>query len=85
VQGREIWVNSCACCHQGPGRIFGGSKCPQPFPVIQAIAGYSPDFFKKYVRNPKAMMAEALMEPHPHYTDAQLDELIGFITADAKK
>jgi hypothetical protein len=37
------------------------------------------------VRNPKAMMAEALMEAHPHYTDAQLDDLIAFITADAKK
>jgi cytochrome c2 len=85
VQGREIWVNSCACCHQGPGGIFAGTKCEQPFPVIQAIAGYNQDFFKKYVRDPKAMMAEAMMEAHPHYTDAQFDRLIAFITADGKK
>lgn len=85
VEGREIWVNSCACCHQGPGGMFSGTKCKQPFPVIQAIASFNPDFFRKYVRDPKAMMAEAKMEAHPHYTDAELDRLIAFITADGKK
>jgi hypothetical protein len=85
VQGREIWVNSCACCHQGPGRIFGGTKSEQPFSVIQSIAGYNTDFFKKYVRNPKSLMPAAMMEAHPHYTDTQLDLLIAFITADGKK
>jgi len=85
AQGREIWVNSCACCHQGPGGMYSGTKCPQPFPVIQAIAGYNTDFFKKYVRAPKSLVPEALMEAHPHYTDEQLDELVAFITADRKK
>jgi cytochrome c1 len=85
VQGREIWINSCACCHEGPGQIFSGTKCNQPFPVVQAIAGYNPDFFKKYVRDPQTMMAGAMMEAHPHYTDPQLEVLIAFITADGKK
>jgi cytochrome c2 len=53
--------------------------------VVQAIAGYNPGFFKNYVHNPRAMMPEAVMEAHPHYTDAQLDDLIAFITADGKK
>jgi hypothetical protein len=31
VQGRQIWINSCASCHQGPGGIFGGTKSDRPF------------------------------------------------------
>ncbi len=85
VQGREIWVNSCTCCHEGPGKMFAGTKCAQPFPVVQAIAGYNADFFKKYVHNPQAMMDGALMEAHPHYTDPEIAQLIAFITAEGKK
>ena len=80
--GREIWINSCACCHAGPGGTFGGYKSGRPFPVLAAYAGYDKPYFKGYVRNPKAMSASAKMEAHPHYTDAQLDELIAFITAE---
>ena len=80
--GREIWINSCACCHPGPGGTFGGYKSGRPFPVLAAYAGYDQPYFKKYVRNPKAVSASAKMEAHPHYTDAQLDQLIAFITAE---
>ncbi len=84
VAGREIWINSCASCHRGPAGTFGGTKSDRPFEVLAAIAGYSPDYFKKYVHNPQAVMAGAKMEPHPHYTDAQLDALIAFIVAESK-
>ncbi len=79
--GRETWINSCACCHAGPAQTFGGTKSAQPFAVVQAIAGWNPGFFKKYVRDPEALIPTATMEPHPHYTDAQLSALIAFVTA----
>jgi hypothetical protein len=79
--GREIWVNSCASCHPGPSGTFGGTKSGMPFPVIAAIAGSDRAFFMKYVRNPKSIIATAKMEPHPHYTDGELSDLISFITA----
>ena len=82
--GRDNWINSCACCHQGPAQIFGGTKSDQPFAVVQAIAGWNPVFFKKFVREPKAMLPGATMEAHPHYSEAQLDALIAFITAGSK-
>lgn len=85
VAGREIWVNSCACCHQGPGGMFGGVKSGQPFPVVAAIACCNQPFFKLYVRAPKQANPSAKMEAHPHYTDGQLEALIAFITADGKK
>jgi hypothetical protein len=83
--GREIWVNSCACCHQGPDGTFGGAKSEQLFPVVAAIGCCNHPFFKLYVRSPKQVNPNATMEAHPHYTDAQLEALIAFITADGRK
>lgn len=82
--GREIWINSCASCHHGPGSTFGGTKSDRPFEVLAAHAGYNAAYFKKYVRAPKTAMPGATMEAHPHYTDAQLAELIAFIVAEPK-
>jgi hypothetical protein len=79
--GREIWINSCASCHQGPAGIFGGTKAERPFEVIAAYAGFDRPFFMKYVRDPKSLVPCAKMEPHPHYTDEELSGLIAFITA----
>jgi cytochrome c2 len=80
-KGRDIWINSCASCHQGPGGIFGGTKAGRPFEVIAAYAGYNRAYFMKYVRDPKSLVPSASMEPHPHYTDVELADLIEFITA----
>jgi cytochrome c2 len=81
--GREIWINSCASCHAGPGTTFGGTKSGQPFAVLAAVAQANPDFFRGYVRHPQALVPGAKMEAHPLYTDAQLAALIAFITAEA--
>ena len=83
-EGREIWIDSCASCHHGPGTIFGGTKSDRPFEVLAAHAGYNKAYFKKYVRDPKSVMPGATMEAHPHYTDAQLDALMAFIVAEPK-
>jgi cytochrome c2 len=78
--GREIWINSCGSCHQGPAGTIGGNKAHRPFEVIAAYAEYDRPFFVKYVRNPKSLVASAKMEAHPHYTDEQLNDLAEFIT-----
>jgi hypothetical protein len=78
------WVNSCACCHAGPPGSFGGTKADRPFQVIAAYAGYDRPFFMKYVRKPKSLVPCAKMEPHPDYSDAELSNLIEFITADER-
>jgi hypothetical protein len=83
-KGRDIWINSCASCHQGPSGTFGGTKAGKPFEVIAAYAGYDRAYFMKYVRDPKSLVPCAKMEPHPHYTDGELAELIEFITAGQK-
>lgn len=82
VAGRDIWINSCSSCHAGPQGIAGGWKANRPFEVLAAHAGFNKEYFKGYVREPTKMMPGAKMEAHPHYTDAQLDELIAFIMAE---
>jgi hypothetical protein len=79
--GREIWVNSCASCHQGPGGVFGGTKAGRSFEVIAAYAGYDRGFFDRYIRDPKSLVPCAQMEPHPWYTDTELTGLAAFMTA----
>lgn len=79
--GREIWVNSCASCHQGPGGIFGGTKAGRPIEVVAAYAGHDRAYFVRYVRDPKSLVPCAQMEPHPGYTDGELAGLVAFVTA----
>ena len=83
--GRDIWINSCASCHVGPGGMVGGIKSGRPFEVVAAHAGYNRAYFEHYVRDPKGAMPGATMEAHPHYNDQQMAALIAFITADGKK
>ncbi len=81
--GRELWVNSCTSCHGGPGGAFGGTKGERPFETL-ALLARDPGWFRRYVRDPKRVDPAAKMEPHPHYSDAQLDALIAFINAEPK-
>jgi len=80
--GRNIWINSCASCHAGPGATFGGTKSGQPFAVVEAIAGYNPELFRQYVRAPMSVNPQAKMEAHPHYSDDQLAALLAFVGAE---
>jgi mono/diheme cytochrome c family protein len=80
-QGREIWINSCYSCHRSPDRKTGGTKSTVPFSVIQSYAHYNRSYLKQYIRDPKKLNPAAKMEPHPHYTDQQLDQLIAFLRA----
>jgi cytochrome c2 len=82
-QGREIWIHSCTSCHRGPEDTFGGTKGDRPFAALAALARYAPDYFRRYVTNPKGMVPTAKMEAHPHYTTAQLDALVAFVSLGA--
>jgi cytochrome c2 len=82
MAGREIWINSCASCHTGPGDTFGGTKGDRPFELLALHARDQPDFLKQYARAPKSVRPDSKMDSHPHYTDAHLDALVAFITAE---
>ncbi|HEY1792009.1 MAG TPA: cytochrome c [Opitutaceae bacterium] len=77
--GRDIWINSCASCHKGPGGIFSGTKAGRPWQVILAFAAHDRPYFAGYVRSPTSLVPCAKMEPHPGYSDNELSNLIAFI------
>lgn len=79
AEGRDIWINSCFSCHNAPQESLGGTKAARPIQIVATHAAYNATYFKTYVRDPKKLNPIATMEPHPHYTDAQLDALIAFL------
>ncbi len=81
--GRDIWINSCFSCHNVPQENLGGIKAARPIQILAMHATYNPDFFRTYVRNPTKINPMAKMEPHPHYSDSQLEFLIAFLKLTA--
>ncbi len=82
--GRLIWINSCASCHRGPGGTFGGSKSRQSFLALQSLAVLHPGVFTAYIHNPRAVVPDATMPAHGHYTGEQLADIVAFVTADQR-
>jgi len=78
-EGRELWVNSCFSCHNQPEKNLGGTKAAWPMQIVATHATHNAAYFRDYVRNPTKLNPMAKMEPHPHYTDAQLNALIEFL------
>lgn len=84
LRGHEIWVNSCASCHLGPGNQVGGNKANRPFGIIEAHARHNADYFARYVRTPQEAFPGATMTAHPHYSDDQIAEIIAYVTAERR-
>jgi cytochrome c2 len=83
--GRELWIHSCASCHAGPPGTFGGTKGERPFALLAAQARSVPDFFQRYITDPKALVPTARMEPHPAYTKAELEALTAFVASGSER
>ena len=82
ASGRQLWIDSCASCHAGPGQPDAATKSHLAFSILKAIAQGDPGLVRNYVRHPTSVIATAKMEAHPYYTDEQLDAIIAFITAE---
>lgn len=85
--GRELWINCCASCHAGPSPgTPGGAKAGPAagFAALQALARSDPVYFRRYVRQPTALVPGARMEANPDYGEADLDALTAFLAGSAK-
>ncbi len=80
--GRTIWIDSCASCHTGPGSTFGGTKGGVPFAELASHAQFRPEYFKQYIRTPKALKPDAKMTAHSHYTDSHIAAILAFVAAE---
>ena len=82
AQGRDIWINSCASCHQAPGDGIGGHKAVRPWEILAIHAKMNQEYFVNYVRDPKSLNPAALMEPHSEYDDEEMAALVAFLSTE---
>ena len=74
--GREIFLNSCSSCHEGPGGSIGGHKAMRP---LRFWPRTPPQCRLLKIRaRSQEFKPIAEMEPHPWYSDAQMDALVAF-------
>jgi mono/diheme cytochrome c family protein len=74
--GYKIAKQNCFRCHNMGAE--GGHKSGVGWPVLSAMAATSTDFFRAYVRNPKARSPGAQMPGNPGYDDATLRALASY-------
>jgi len=81
ADGRKIFLNNCASCHQGPGGEVGGHVSTRPWEVLTAHATYNQKYFVDYVRNPQKYIPDVVMPKHESFTSDMFDKLIAFLSA----
>lgn len=79
--GREIFLNNCASCHQGPGGAVGGHVSTRPWEILTTHATYNKPYFIDYVRNPQKYIPGVAMPKHESYTPDTFDKLMAFLSA----
>jgi hypothetical protein len=81
MDGYQIAQQNCFRCHNQGAE--GGQMAHIPWPVVGALAKSSPDFFAKYVRNPKALNPKSKMAASPQYDDQTMAALDAYFSTFA--
>lgn len=74
--GYRIAQQNCFRCHNSGSE--GGQKSQRPWLVLSAWATASPDFFTRYVRDPKSKNPASQMPANPGYDDSTMRALIAY-------
>jgi hypothetical protein len=73
MDGYRIAKQNCYRCHNMGAE--GGQMASLAWPVLAAMAKDSPEFFAKYVRNPRALNPHSRMAASPEYDDQTIAAL----------
>ncbi|HXW61741.1 MAG TPA: cytochrome c [Candidatus Acidoferrales bacterium] len=74
--GYRIAQQNCFRCHNAGDE--GGKKSGVTWAVLSAVAAGSPDFFAKYVSDPKSKSPQSQMPANPEYDHLTLDALTAY-------
>ena len=80
--GRDLFLQRCNVCHQGPGNV-GGNVSQRPFMVLQSHASYNEDYLRKMIVNPKQFYPETIMPNHADFDDLKLSKLVAYLKETA--
>lgn len=89
--GEVVAVNPDSPLAQAAARVFHGPSCAgchfltgiwghDGRALDRAANKYDADTLRRYIRNPKSVDPASLMPSQPSITDAQLDEMVNFLT-----
>jgi mono/diheme cytochrome c family protein len=77
-EGRELFLQRCSVCHQGPGGV-GGNVSERPLAVLQAHATYNEAYMRKMIVNPKQFYPDTIMPNHEDFDDAKLSRITAYL------
>jgi len=77
-EGRELFIQRCSVCHQGPGGV-GGNVSERPLAVLQAHATYNEAYMRKMIVNPKQFYPDTIMPNHEDFDDAKLSRITAYL------
>jgi mono/diheme cytochrome c family protein len=80
--GFRVAQQNCFRCHDSGAE--GGQTAQQPWTVLASGARTSPEHFAAYVRDPRAMNANAKMPGNPGFDDATLQALTAYFRTFAE-
>lgn len=82
VAGKHIYVNNCVSCHATTAGTFGGYVSDRNIMILATQAKFNRDYFMKMMMDPANTLETAERMPaHTHYSDADLTNLIAFLSA----
>jgi cytochrome c2/rhodanese-related sulfurtransferase len=81
MQGYKIAQQNCYRCHNMGAE--GGHMASIPWGVVGTFAKGNPDFFAKYVRNPRAVNPSSRMAASPGYDDETIAALRAYFSTFA--
>ncbi len=81
--GRELFMQRCNVCHQGPGGV-GGNVSQRPLMVLQGHAVYNEDYLRKMIVNPKNFYPNTIMPNHADFDDLKLAKIAAYLKETAE-
>ena len=79
-RGLELFLNSCASCHQSGNDLLGGSVSTRPLALLSILAASNETYFRSVLKDPQKTnpLAEK-MPSYAHWSEEHVKDLIQFL------
>ena len=79
-RGLDLYLNSCASCHQSGNGITGGSVSTRNLQTLSVLAKHAEAYVRKMLKDPQATNPLAVKMPgYAHWSEENISDLIAFL------
>ncbi len=84
-RGLDLFLNSCASCHDTQNAIVGGKKSTRPLSLLTIFAVSNEPYFRNMLKDPQKTnpLAQA-MPSYAHWSEENVKDLITFLKSTVK-